>query len=248
MIKYICRIGLLLLMVLFLTSCNFTDFLTNPELNTNPTDALGDQASDDLDVSANSGDLGLESVDKAQPGIEVVVLGEGSEESSEDSIPAGAISNPSAIEKPDAFWTIKLFFADRDLVVEGKPGPYGFVTPVGREVPVISGILKYTLNELIKGPLSGEKNLGSVLPPSVKINKLSIQEEVAAIDFNEALLTDHPGGTLGGSITMQAIVFTASQFDSINGVLVTVEGEPWDDGHFVWDSPIYESDLLNNIE
>ena len=244
MIKSMYRIGLMLLMVLFLTSCNFTDFLTSPELNTNPTDASPDQGSDDLDVSGNSGDVGLESVDKAQPGIEMVVLGEGSEKFSEDSIPAGAISNPS----PDAFWSIKLFFADRDLVVEDKPGPYGFVTPAVREMPVTSGILKCTLDELIKGPLSGEKNLGSVLPPSVKINKLSIQDKVAAIDFNEALLTDHPGGTLGGSITIQALVFTASQFDSIDAVLVTVKGEPWNDGHFVWDTPIYEKDLLNNIQ
>ena len=87
-----------------------------------------------------------------------------------------------------------------------------------------------------------------MLPPSVKINKLSIQDKVAAIDFNEALLTDHPGGTLGGSITIQALVFTASQFDSIDAVLVTVKGEPWNDGHFVWDTPIYEKDLLSNIE
>lgn len=223
--------------------------MKNPELNPNPTDALVGQASDDLDVTENGGDVILESVDNTNSGIEMLVLGEESEELSEDSIPVGAISSPSAIgEKPEAFWTIKLFFADRDLVAEDKPGPYGFVTPTMREVPVTSGILKYTLNELIKGPLSGEKNLGSVLPPTVKMNRLSIQDKVAIIDFSKALLTDHPGGTLGGSITVQALVFTASQFDSIDGVLLTVEGEPWDDGHFVWDTPIYEKDLLNNIE
>ncbi|NLB42738.1 MAG: hypothetical protein GX815_10880, partial [Clostridiales bacterium] len=75
MIKSMYRIGLMLLMVLFLTSCNFTDFLTSPELNTNPTDASPDQALDDLDLSGNSGDVGLESGDKAQSGIELVVLG-----------------------------------------------------------------------------------------------------------------------------------------------------------------------------
>ncbi len=219
MIKSFYRIGLMLLFVLFLTSCNLTEILTTPELNTCPTDGVRDQASDKVDITSNSGDVGLYDIDKAHSGIELVVLGDGSEESSEYSIPAGAISNPSVIEKSDAFWTIKLFFADRDLVLEGKPGPYGFVTPTVREVPVTSGILKYTLNELIKGPLSGEKDLGSVLPPSAKINKLSIKDRVAVIDFNEALLTDHPGGTLGGSVTIQALVFTATQFDSVDGVL-----------------------------
>jgi spore germination protein GerM len=245
MIKFVYKLLLLLLVVLFLTSCNLTELLKTSDFYTNPTNEPRDQPSNISDVPSNRGGVGLENIDKMQTGIELVVIGERSEEILEDAIPASAVVNPNATSQPDAHWPIKLFFANRTLIVEGKPGSYGFVTPVIREVPVTSGILKYTLYELIKGPQPSEENLGSVLPPSTKINKVSIEEGVAVIDFNEALLTDHPGGTLGGVITIQALVFTASQFDSIDGVLVTVGGEPWDDGHFIWDTPVYERDLLN---
>jgi hypothetical protein len=143
---------------------------------------------------------------------------------------------------------ISLFFSDKALVGEGKLGPYGFVSPVTRNVPAVSGILKKALDELIKGPLAEEKGLSPVIPPTARVNRVTIRDGIAKIDFNKAFVTDHPGGTLGGAITMQALIFTASQFDSVDGVLVTVEGKPWNDGHFIWDQPMYEEDLLNSLK
>lgn len=247
MMKRKYRLWSLLIVVLFLTSCSLTDFLKSSEPNTNSSDVSQSQSSNGADTSNINGELEFEGIDKPQADIDLVVVRVSPKDELEDSLPVAVVVNPDVSRKPDLVWSVKLFFADRDLVMKGKPGPYGFVTPAIREVPVTTGILKYTLNELIKGPTSGEENLGSVLPPTVTINKLSIQDRIAVIDFDEALLTDHPGGTLGGSITMQALVFTATQFDSIDGVLVTVEGEPWDDGHFIWDTPIYERDLLNAV-
>ena len=87
----------------------------------------------------------------------------------------------------------------------GQAGPYGFVTPVIRKVPATSGILRAALNELIKGPCL-EKNLGPVIPAASVVNKVIINDRVAVIDFNKAVISDHPGGTLGGVITMQALV------------------------------------------
>lgn len=73
---------------------------------------------------------------------------------------------------------IKLYFADKEAVSSGKPGLYGFVTPTVRKVPATSGILRYTLNELIKGPLSQEDGLDPVLPATVKVNKVVIKDRV----------------------------------------------------------------------
>jgi len=33
----------------------------------------------------------------------------------------------------------------------------------------------------------------------------------------------------------------------VDGVLVTVEGEPWSDGHFIWDTPIYADELTKTF-
>jgi hypothetical protein len=42
---------------------------------------------------------------------------------------------------------------------------------------------------------------------------------------------------------MQSLVFTLTQFPGIEKVLVLVEGEPWSDGHFIWEEPLGPADM-----
>jgi spore germination protein GerM len=98
----------------------------------------------------------------------------------------------------------------------------------------------------VKGPLPEEEGINPTIPASAAVNKVSIKDGIALIDFNQAMADDHKGGTMAGAVTMQSIVFTASQFDSVDGVLVTVEGQPWSDGHFIWDTPVYADELAKN--
>ncbi len=263
MIKSMGRIGLLMLAALFLASCSFRDCL-NPldsvlDKSNESKDNISDDvfASDNNDASAvnaldstdsikNNGESGVDDVNTAGEIIELTVtafIPNSEKPDTENSSVPEKEPNSESIQME-----IRLFFADRALAAEGNPGPYGFVTPVIRKVPATSGILMAALNELIKGPLPEEGNLGPVIPAASVVNKVTINNRVAVIDFNKAVISDHPGGTLGGTITMQALVFTAAQFDSVDGVLVTIEGKPWDDGHFTWDKPIYEEELLNSIQ
>lgn len=143
---------------------------------------------------------------------------------------------------------LMLFFADRTAVTEGPLGPYRFVTPVPRTVPATSSVLKAALEELIKGPLPEDKGVDPVIPNTAKLLGVSIENGIAYVDFNKAFAMDQAGGTTGGAITMQSIVFTAAQFDTVDGVVVNVEGEPWSDGHFIWDTPIYADSLYMGEE
>jgi len=260
-------LAFLLLSLLLLTSCSISDLLDdkglfpdlkepadnadgegNPQLD--GSDYLYDEIYDEITLEVLNTSSGDESAaadkdDKSDENESVSDNNDGKNGINTGRGTTGKEAEPGQIT---ATMEIKLYFADRAAVSEGKPGPYGFVAPAVRRVPATSGILKYTLNELIKGPLPQEEGLDPVLPSTVKVNGIVIKDRVAVIDFSKALLTDHPGGTMGATITQQALVFTASQFDSVDGVMVTVEGSPWDDGHFIWEYPIYEEELIKSMK
>lgn len=247
-----CKILVLIYMLCLLTSCSFSRLLdplaydggnTEEGLpNSDDTDLIyrnyeneindfenSDYENDARPVANIADDIEL-TLNTSKPGT--------SEPDTHTAVPPA--SRPVHME-------IKLYFADMAYIEKGTKGAYGYVTPVIRKVPATSGILKAAMDELIKGPLPEEADLSPVLPASAKVNGAKIADRIAIIDFSNELISDHSGGSLGGTIAMQALVFTACQFDSIDGVLVTVEGNPWDEGHFVWDTPIYEQELLSSI-
>ncbi len=141
---------------------------------------------------------------------------------------------------------LSLFFADREAVVSGHPGEYGFVKPIKRTVSYDKRGLKAAFEALIEGPQPQDGDVDSVLPKTSSLVKATVQEGIAYLDFNQEFTDDHAGGSLGGMITLYGIVLTAAQFNTVSGVMVTVDGEPWSDGHFVWDMPIYAKDLYND--
>lgn len=138
---------------------------------------------------------------------------------------------------------ITLYFGDQKAIKDESPSQTGYLSPVVREFPYTTAVLRLALQELIRGPLPGEGNLVKTLPATVKILNLKIENGVALIDFSSELLTDSPGGTLGGTILAQSIVYTATEFPTVKSVLVTVNGEPYSDGHFTWKEPIGRKDF-----
>lgn len=228
---------LLLLSVFFLTSCSGDGFTGNK--------TGGD--SDFRQPRETTADPETGPYDPEDPEIELTVL---PGEDVGEPAAVGAVSQPTDRNggRSPVQMELILYFADRKATGNGEPGPYGFVTPVTRHIPATSGILAEAIRELAKGPLPEEGEVDPVLPDTTELRKISIQDGIARIDFNRAFAEDHKGGSLGGTITRQSIVFTAAQFDSVDGVLVTVEGEPWSDGHFIWDIPIYPEDLNQTSE
>jgi spore germination protein GerM len=138
---------------------------------------------------------------------------------------------------------VLLFFAEARAVNSGEPGAYGFVAPVVRAVAAGEDLLMAALGELIRGPLPDDGDLFTTLPATSKILGLQIDGEVVIIDFSHELLSDSPGGTLGGTVFMQSIVLTATQFPGVAKVMVLVEGDPWCDGHMIWEVPLGPDDL-----
>ena len=107
---------------------------------------------------------------------------------------------------------IVLYFSDQNAQ---------FLKPETRTITSDS-LYKDTLKELIKGPENN--NLNKTIPAGVKVLDISINNNVALINFNQALIENHWGGSTGERMTVYSIVNTMTQFDEINQVKIIVEG------------------------
>lgn len=156
----------------------------------------------------------------------------------------GQSSEPSEAETPHTL-KLTLYFSDLEAIETGATGQTGYVKAVTRELPNTKAVLRLALQELIKGPQPGEGNLGRTLPAETRILGLTIDHGVAVINFSSDLLTaaDSPGGSLGGTVFRESIVYTATQFSTVDAVLVQVDGEPYSDGHYFWDKPVGRNEL-----
>ncbi len=140
---------------------------------------------------------------------------------------------------------VLLFFADPTLIESGEFGQFGYVLPITRKITVNEGEDKVfrTFEALLTGPRAEEGEYYATVPAAAEIIAVNREGSTLTIDFSREVLTDSPGGTLWGSVFVQSIVFTATQFPEVEQVKVLVEGEPWDDGHSVWEKPLGQQDL-----
>ena len=100
-----------------------------------------------------------------------------------------------------------------------------YLSPVTRNVPKGS-LLENTMKELIKGPTSSEKKRGhlTAVPQGLKINSIRIKNRSAEIDFNGVIEQGASGSILINRIDQ--IVYTATQFPSVNSVVIKINGKP----------------------
>ncbi|MBS3897793.1 MAG: GerMN domain-containing protein [Dethiobacter sp.] len=142
---------------------------------------------------------------------------------------------------------VLLFFVDPALIESGELGEFGYVLPVTRRLTVGEGedVVMRTLEALVAGPRVEDGEYYATVPAAAEIIAVTREGSALTVNFSQEVLTDSPGGTLWGSIFVQSIVFTATQFPEVEQVMVLVEGELWDDGHSVWEKPLGQEDLRN---
>lgn len=135
---------------------------------------------------------------------------------------------------------LTIYFPDKNAVERGIQGATGFVRSVERELPRTTDVLRFAMEELIRGPQDGEGNLTPVIPTATKVRDASIVKGTAIIDFSADLINspDSPRGTFQSELFLQAVVFTATELSTVKNVLIRVEGEPYSDGHNYYDYPL----------
>lgn len=141
--------------------------------------------------------------------------------------------------KPPESVELTLYFADSQMVSSGgESEDYGYMRPVKRRIDVPADIARAAVEELIRGPLPDDGDVTATIPPSAAVLDVTVRDGVVTVNFGRSFFDRYGGGTLGCTLFTQSLMYTLTELDGILGVLAQVEGQPWEDGHIVWDEPL----------
>jgi spore germination protein GerM len=103
------------------------------------------------------------------------------------------------------------------------------VFPVEREIIKTEAPARAALEELLKGATDKEKSEGffTNINPGIKIQKLTIQEGTAKVDFDEQL-EFRVGGSCRVAAIRAQITQTLKQFPSVQNVIISIDGRTED--------------------
>lgn len=109
--------------------------------------------------------------------------------------------------------------------IGGETGP--FVGPVTREIEPTASVARAAIDALIAGPTAAEQAgtpaITGGMPAGTELLGLSIADGAALVDFSAEV--DNIGGTFGEMAVLTQIVFTLTQFSTVDEVVLMIEGE-----------------------
>lgn len=125
-------------------------------------------------------------------------------------------------DMPEAV-TMRVFYPDANVMgLESSDVNISFFT---------NDITRLTVTDLFK-QIPGVE-YGRLIPDNATINSLYLNDDGRVyIDFSEALVTDMNAGSSGESLILQGIVNTIGFYYGAQEVVLTVEGAPYESGHY----------------
>ena len=99
--------------------------------------------------------------------------------------------------------------------------------PVVKTVPKTDSPLTDAIKNLLAGPDVSDK-VRTLIPSGTKLIGASVKNGVATLNFNEAFVFNQNFGNDGYSAQLQQIVYTATEFSTVNSVQFLIEGEKKD--------------------
>jgi spore germination protein GerM len=145
--------------------------------------------------------------------------------------PSGLPENAGEFRVPVNFspveqMTVKAFFSNNNLDPEISCTK---VFPVERNVPKTEAVARAALEELLKGVTNEEKDQGyfTSINPGVQIQKLTIEDGIAQVDFDQTM-EEGMGGSCRVSAIRAEITETLKQFPTVKEVIISVGGRTED--------------------
>jgi len=127
---------------------------------------------------------------------------------------------------PSQAITVKAFFSNNNLDPDVSCNK---VFSVDRSVAETQAVARAALEELLKGPTDEEKAQGfsTSINPGAVIQKLTIADGIAKVDFNNQLEFQVGGSCRVAAISAQ-IVQTLKQFSTVKNVIISINGRTKD--------------------
>jgi germination protein M len=129
--------------------------------------------------------------------------------------------------------------------LDGEPGSAGLVALL-REVPRTPAVGTAAMNALLAGPDpddSGERAVSSAIPEGSRLLGLTIEDGIATVDLSREY--ESGGGSLSMFTRLGQVVFTLTQFPTVEAVLFEIEGRPvtvFSSEGIVLDGPVGRAD------
>ncbi|MBC7294318.1 MAG: GerMN domain-containing protein, partial [Thermoleophilia bacterium] len=100
------------------------------------------------------------------------------------------------------------------------------ITPVHRVIPQTKEVGAAAIKALLAGPTAAEKafGLGTNIPDGTTFLGLSIKNGVATLDLSKEYASG--GGSLSMFARLAEVVYTLTQFPSVKGVQLKLDGKP----------------------
>jgi spore germination protein GerM len=134
------------------------------------------------------------------------------------------------------------------FMIDSVDGSGPFVGPVTREIEPTVAVAGAALESLIEGPtaaeLAGTPAVTGGLPAGTALLGLTIAGGTALVDFSAEV--ENIGGTFGEMAVLTQIVFTLTQFPTVDEVVLMIEGEEVEffGGHGIEVTPSLTRDVL----
>lgn len=120
------------------------------------------------------------------------------------------------------------------------------LVPVLREVPETEAVATAAMHELLEGPNAVETSdhaMTSAIPEGSSLLGLAIEDGVATVDLSSAF--ESGGGSLSILVRLAQVVYTLTQFPTVEAVAFRIEGRPvtvFSAEGIVLDGPVGRSD------
>ena len=98
---------------------------------------------------------------------------------------------------------------------------------LSKTVPKTDSPLTDAIKNLLAGPDASDK-VRTLIPSGTKLIGASVKNGIATLNFNEAFVFNQNFGNDGYSAQLQQIVYTATEFSTVNSVQFLIEGEKKD--------------------
>ncbi len=128
------------------------------------------------------------------------------------------------------------------------PGP--FLVPVHRDVPQTVAVARAALEHLLAGPTAGEASsvpaISSAVPAGTELLGIEIANGVATVDLSEEF--ESGGGSASVRGRLAQLVFTLTQFPTVDSVVLQIEGETvetFSSEGLIIDGPLTREDFLD---
>ncbi len=154
------------------------------------------------------------SVDQGEPDLTAAPSGP-------EASPGAPSGSPDPAESPGAATIVRTYFH-----LGGEPGSAGLV-PLLREVPETRAVATAAMQALLAGPTAderAERTITSAVPDGSRLLGLTIEDGIATVDLSSEF--ESGGGSMSVFVRLGQVVFTLTQFPTVDTVLFEIEGQP----------------------